>query len=82
VKHDSRHKTCLVAGGHLTEPNTESVYSGVVLLQGNRLIGFLADINKLQLWGADVGYAYLEATTKEKAYIVVVLTLDHLKEFS
>jgi hypothetical protein len=30
VKHDGWHKARLVAGGHLTEPNTESVYSGVV----------------------------------------------------
>jgi hypothetical protein len=30
IKHDGRHKACLVAGGHLTDPNTESVYSSVV----------------------------------------------------
>jgi hypothetical protein len=46
------------------------VYSGVVLLQGIRLIVFLAELKKLQLWGADVGNAYIEATTKEKFYIV------------
>jgi hypothetical protein len=28
VKHNRRHKSRLVAGGHLTDPNTESVYSG------------------------------------------------------
>jgi hypothetical protein len=60
VKHDVRHKAQLVAGGQLTDPNTESVYSGVLLLQGIRLIVFLADLNKLKLWGADVGNAYLE----------------------
>jgi hypothetical protein len=64
VKHDGRHKAQLVASGHLTDPNTESVYSGVVLLQGI-LILFLAELNKLQLWGADVGNAYLEVTTNE-----------------
>jgi hypothetical protein len=33
VKHDGRCKARLVAGGHLTDPNTESVvYSGVVSL--------------------------------------------------
>jgi hypothetical protein len=53
----------------LTDPNTESVYSGVVLLRGIWLIVFLAELNKLQLWGADVGNAYLEATTKKKVYI-------------
>jgi hypothetical protein len=40
VKHDGRHKARLVDGGHLTDPNIESVYSGVVSLQGIRLIVF------------------------------------------
>jgi hypothetical protein len=31
---------------------------------------FLSQLNKLELWGTDVGNAYLEATTKEKVYIV------------
>jgi hypothetical protein len=70
VKHDGRHKARLVAGGHLTAPNMESVYYSVVSLQGVRLIIFLAELKKLQLWGADDGNAYLEATTKEKVYIV------------
>jgi hypothetical protein len=30
VKHDGHHKAHLVAGGHLTDPKPESVYSGVV----------------------------------------------------
>jgi hypothetical protein len=59
VKHDGCHKARLVAGSHLTETNTESVYSGVVSLRGIRLIVFLAEINQLELWGADVGNAYL-----------------------
>jgi Reverse transcriptase (RNA-dependent DNA polymerase) len=63
-------KTRLVAGGHLTDPNTESIYSGVVTLRGIRVVVFLADLNKLELRGADVGNAYLEATTKEMVYIV------------
>jgi Reverse transcriptase (RNA-dependent DNA polymerase) len=70
VKQDGRHKARLVAGGHLTNPNTESVYSGVVSLYGIRLIVFLAERNALELWGADVGNAYLEALTKEKVYII------------
>ena len=31
---------------------------------------FLAELNYLQLWGADVGNTYLQALTKEKLYIV------------
>jgi hypothetical protein len=46
LKHDGRHKSCLAAGGHLTVPNTESVYSGVISLRGIRLIPFLGELNK------------------------------------
>jgi hypothetical protein len=69
VKYDRQHKARLVAGGRLTDPNTESVYSGAVSLRGIILIFFLGELNALQLWGADIGNAYLEATTKEKVYI-------------
>ena len=31
---------------------------------------FLAELNNLELWGADVGNAYLQALTREKLYIV------------
>ena len=31
---------------------------------------FLAELNNLELWGADVGSAYLQALTREKLYIV------------
>ena len=35
-----------------------------------RLVIFLAKLNNLEVWGADIGNAYLEAKTKEKLYIV------------
>ena len=44
----------------------ETVYSGVVSLRNLRLGKFLAELNNLQLWGADVGNAYIQALTKEK----------------
>src|SRR6056300_413537 len=69
-KHDLRHKARLVAGGHLTGEPVESVYSSVVSLRSIRLTAFLAELNQLELWGADVGNAYLEAETKEKVFIV------------
>jgi Reverse transcriptase (RNA-dependent DNA polymerase) len=34
------------------------------------LIVFLTELNALEVWGADVGNAYLKAMTKEKVYIV------------
>ena len=60
----------LVAGGHLTDTPTESVYSGVVSLRGVRIVIFLAELNELEVWQTDVGNAYLEANTKEKVYVI------------
>jgi len=70
VKHDGRHKARLVADGHLTGIPIEPVYSGVVSLKSLRIVVFLAELNILDLWGGDVGNAYLEAITREKVYIV------------
>jgi hypothetical protein len=41
-----------------------------VSLRGIRLETFLSEFNKLELWVTDIGYAYIEATTKERVYIV------------
>ena len=65
VKHDGHHKARYVAGGHLTDPPLDSIYSGVVSLRSLQLVIFLAELNSLQLYAADVGNAYLEAKTKE-----------------
>ena len=70
VKHDGRHKARLVAGGHLTAIPNDSIYSGVVSLKGIRIITFLANLNNIPIYSTDIGNAYLEATTKEKVYIV------------
>ena len=70
VKHDGRHKSRLVAGGHRTTTPTESIYSGVVSLPGIRMITFLAELNELELWGTDIGNAYLESYTNEKICFV------------
>ena len=60
VKHDGRHKARLVAGGHLTPVPVESVYSSVVSLRGIRMLAFIAELKDLELWGTDIGNAYLE----------------------
>jgi Reverse transcriptase (RNA-dependent DNA polymerase) len=70
VKHDGRHKARLVAGGHLTDAPIDSVYSSVVSLRGVRMVTFIAELNKLQIWSTDVGNAYLESYTKEKVHII------------
>ena len=70
VKHCGKFKARLVADGHLTKEPKETVYSGVVSIRNLRLAMFLAELNNLELWGADVGNAYLQALTREKLYIV------------
>ena len=66
VKHDGRFKAGLVADGHLTKEPVESIYSGVVSLRSLRMVVFLSQLNDLEIWGANVGIAYLEAYTDEK----------------
>ena len=70
VKFDGRHKARLVADGHLTPEPAENIYSCVVSLRNLRLVMFLGKLNNLDIWGADIGNAYLEAFTDEKLYIV------------
>ena len=66
VKHYVRHKARLVADGHLTDQPVKDIYSGVVSLRSLSLVIFLAELKKLELWGADIGNAYLEANTDKK----------------
>ena len=65
-----KNKAWLVAGGHLTDAPLETVYSGVVSLHSLCLVIFVAKLNKLEPWGADIGNAYLEAKIKEKVFII------------
>ena len=69
-KNDGHRKARLVAGGHLASGPIDSIYSGVVSTRSLRLSIFLAKLNDMEVWGADIGNAYLEATTKENLYIV------------
>jgi hypothetical protein len=71
VKHYGRRKARPVADGHLADSNTETVYSGVISLRGIRLAVFLAKLNALQLWGADIGNAYHEVPVSVKRYMDV-----------
>ena len=79
VKHCGKFKAILVADGHLTKEPNETVYSGVVSLRSLRLTMFLAELNGLQLWGADVGNTYLQALTKEKLDIMAGPEFDDLQ---
>ena len=68
VKHDGRHKSRLVAGGHLTDTPIDSVCSSVVSLRGIRILSFIAELNDVEFWSTDIGNAHLESYTKEKVY--------------
>ena len=70
VKHSGRLKARFVAGGHRTETPVDSIYSGVVSLAGIRTDTFLAELNDLELWGTDIGNAYLESYTEEKVVFI------------
>ena len=59
-----------MADGHLTSEPIENIYSGVVSLRNLRLVILLGKLNNLELWGADIGNAYLETFTDEKLCIV------------
>ena len=70
VKFDLRRKARLVVGGdHQTGPKDES-YSGVVSLTTIRILFLLATMNKLHLWAADIGNAFLNGITRDKLYII------------
>ena len=70
VKEDGRRKSRFVAGGHMTEPPKESVYSSVASLRSVRMVCFLAELNGLELMTGDVGNAYLEAKTAERVAFI------------
>ena len=68
-----------MADGHHTKQPTETVYSGVGSLQNLRLAIFLAELNNLQLCGADVGDAYLQSLTTENLCIVAGPEFEELQ---
>ena len=69
-KHDGRRKARLVAGGHVTAPPTEDVYSGVVGMDTVRLAFSVGAMQGLDVCATDIATAFLYGKTKEKVYIV------------
>ena len=78
-KHDGCHNARLLAGGHLIPDPIERIYFGIVSTRSLRLTIFLAKLNYMKVWAADIGNAYLEATTKEKLYIVAGPEFEELQ---
>ena len=81
LKYNGRHKARLVADGSLTPEAAENIYSGVVSLRHLRLVIFLGELNNLELWGADIGNAYLKAYTHEKLFIIGGAEFEELEGF-
>ena len=69
-KHDGRRKARLVAGGHMTAPPTEDVYSGVVGMDTVRLAFAIGAMQGLEVCAADIATAFLYGKTREKVYII------------
>ena len=67
VKHDGRHKSRAVAGGHLTETRECILRSGFSQGSASHCLPF--QMNGLELWQTDIWNAYLEAKTKERVYV-------------
>jgi hypothetical protein len=75
IKMDFTRKARFVAGGHLTDPPKESVYSSVVSRESVRLFFLIAALNELEVLSCDVACAYINASTKEKNWFVAGLEL-------
>jgi Reverse transcriptase (RNA-dependent DNA polymerase) len=65
IKPDLTRKARFVAGGHMTDPPSESVYSSVVTRDSIRIGLLHAALNGLRVLIGDVQGAYLYADTKE-----------------
>ncbi len=70
VKFDLRRKARMVAGGNMTEPPKEDIYSGVVGMETIRLAFQIAAMNGLMVCTADIGNAYLYGSTCKKVYVI------------
>ena len=81
VKFHGRHKARLVVDGLLTLEPIEYIYSDVVSLRNLRLVIFLGKLNNLDIWGADIRSAYLEAFPDEMLYIVAGPEFQELEGF-
>src|SRR5574339_1160085 len=70
VNFDGRRKCRLVAGGHMTDPASEDIYSGVVSMETVRTCFVIAKVNGLLIVAGDVGNAFLNGWTKECVYFI------------
>jgi hypothetical protein len=70
VKSTLTRKARLVAGGHMTDPPKDAVFSSVVTRDSVRIAFTIAALNGLEVLAGDVQNAYLNAPTKEKCWFI------------
>ena len=70
VKFDGRRKCRLVAGGHMTDPSSDEVFSGVVSMESVRVCFVVGKLNDLEIVAGDIGNAFLNGRTKELVFII------------
>jgi hypothetical protein len=70
VKSTLTRKARMVAGGHLTDPPKDAVFSSVVTRDSVRIAFTVAALNDLDVLAGDVQNAYLNAPTKEKCWFI------------
>ena len=70
IKMDFTRKAQLVAGGHRADPPISLTYSSVVSRDSVRIAFLVAALNDLVIKMADIGNAYLNASTEEKVHCV------------
>lgn len=70
VKMDFTRKACLVAGGHCTDPPASLTYPSVVARDSICIAFLVAALNDLEILSVDIGNAYLNAYTKERAHTI------------
>ena len=79
VKVDGQYKARVVADDRLTVIPAESVYSGVVSLRGLCTCLLIGELDNMELWGTDIGNAYLETLMSEKVCIRAGLEFGDLE---
>jgi hypothetical protein len=68
VKVDLTRKARFVAGGHWTDPPSQSTYLTVVSRDSVRIAFLIAALNDIEILSADIGNVYLNAPTKERVH--------------
>ena len=65
VKHDGRHQTRIVIGGHVTDATGNDTYAATVRTENVCLMFYLAVLNNDGIISGDISTAYLNELTKE-----------------